>query len=132
MQTFDVSANILNDRLTFSTMHAPRAKKLSTVQGPAVDEHVHEEPVPAVRSLTQCARTRLNDSLVLAVMQLVFGVILFAVLMHKQKIDAKLLCGAALLLTPLLAMRVGQLAHTLPLLALLMLHDALVIVAIAA
>jgi hypothetical protein len=132
MQTFDVSANILNDRLTFSSIHTSRPKKMSTVQGPAVEEHVHVEPVPAVRSLTQCARTRLNDSLALVMLQLVSGVVLFGVLVHRQRLDAKLVCGAALLATPLAAMHVANLAPALPLLALLVLHDALVVVALAA
>lgn len=132
MQTFDVSANILNDRLTFSTIQTSRVKKLSTVQGPAVEEHVHEEPVPAVRSLTHCARTRFADSLALVVLQLVSCVVLFAVLMHRQRLDAKVVCGAALFGIPVVAMRTANLAPALPLLALLVLHDALVVVALAA
>jgi hypothetical protein len=129
MQTFDVSANILNDRLTFSTAKT----KLKTTQAPpATEEPLHIEPVPVVRSFAPCARTKLTQSLALAVMQLVTGVVLFGVLVHRQRLDAKFVCGAALLATPLVAVRVAGVAPSLPLLGLLALHDALVVVALAA
>jgi len=131
MQTFDVSANILNDRLTFSSINTPRPKKMQTAVIQSVEEHVHTESVPVVRSLTQCARSKLNETLVLVVLQLVSGVILFGVLVQRQRLDAKLVCGAALLAIPLAAMYVSAIAPSLALLALLLLHDALVIFALA-
>ena len=129
MQTFDVSANILNDRLTFSTT---RTKLKTGNSPPASDELLHVEPVPVVKSFAPCARTKLHESLALAVLQLVSCVVLFGVLMHRQRLDAKVLCGAALLATPLVAVRVAGVPPSLSLLGLLALHDTLVIVALAA
>ncbi len=129
MQTFDVSANILNDRLTFSTS---RPKKMSVVtSGPAVEEHMHVEQVPAVRSLVPCSRSKLNDSFAIAVLQLVFVVVLFAVLVQRQRLDVKMLCGAVLLMTPLVVMRTANLAPVWQLLLLLVLHDTLIVVVLA-
>lgn len=129
MQTFDVSANILNDRLTFSTS---RTKLKHSNAQPIGDEQMHVEPVPVVKSFSPCARTKLNEGLALAVLQLVSCVVLFGVMMHRQRLDAKLLCGAALLATPLVAVRVAGVSPSLSLLGLLAVHDALVIVALAA
>lgn len=103
----------------------------AALQSAGVEEHVNTESVPVVRGLTQCARSKLNETLVLVVLQLVSGVILFGVLVQRQRLDAKVVCGAALLAIPLAAMYVSATAPSLALLALLLLHDALVIFALA-
>ena len=143
MQTFDVSANILHDRLIFSTARAKpkfscaHAREAASGATHADNEQLHESQA-AVRglavglSLTQlpCARTTFHTLLAIALMQLVACVLLF--LLHTQRFSARFLCGAGLLATPLAAIQLTGASSSVALLCLLALHDTLVVLALAA
>ena len=131
MRTFDVSANILNDRLVVSTASTARAKLRTAHDAPA-EEELHVESTPVVRSIGQCVRTRFNDSLGLALLQLVSGVVLFSAMTAADKFSARFVIGAGLLATPLAAVHLAGAPPSRSLLALLLAHDVLVVAALAA
>jgi len=124
MQTFDVSANILNDRLVVS---AARPKLKATHGTPAAEEVLHVEQPPAAGGLGQCVRARFNDVIPLALLQLLCCVVLFLVLTDATRVGANFVLGVGLLATPLAAVYVVKPAPSLPLLWLLLAHDALVL-----
>jgi hypothetical protein len=142
MQTFDVSANILNDRLTFSTARGklkpsyPSARDAAlpaATSAQGVDCEPQHESAPVVRGFgaqLPCARTTFHKSLALGLLQLVAGVLLF--IMHAQRFSTRFVCGAGLLLTPLCAQHLSNAAPSLALLLLLFVHDTLVVLALAA
>jgi hypothetical protein len=132
MRTFDVSANILNDRLVVSTASTARAKLRTAHDAPAAEEELHVESTPVVRSIGQCVRTRFNDSLGLALLQLVSGVVLFSAMTAADKFSARFVIGAGLLATPLAAVHLAGSPPSRSLLALLLAHDVLVVAALAA
>ncbi len=128
MQTFDVSANILNDRLLVSTR--PKLKATNAGSLAAGPEDKHDVEQIAVVSLGQCVRARFNDMLLLVLLQLVSAGACAALSVSQARSFARLALSVGLLVTPLLAWRATGAAPSLRLLALLLAHDALVLAAL--
>ena len=137
MQSFDVSANLLNDRLVLGSglgsgpASAARAKQRAHAAPPP------EEPPPAdpARGLVRdfaCVRSRFRDMLFLVLLQLACGVLCSALYGVLQRGGPRLQLSAGLLLTPLAAVYLAVAAPSLALLWLLLAHDALVVAALAA
>lgn len=139
MQTFDVSANLLNDRLVLGSglgsgsgpASAARAKQRAHAAPPP------EEPPPAdpARSFARdfaCGRARFRELLFLFVLQLACGVLCSVLYGVLQRGGPRLLLSAGLLLTPLAAVYLAVAAPSLGLLWVLLAHDALVVAALAA
>jgi len=126
MQTFDVSANILNDRLLVSAR--PKPKNAGSL--PAAPEDKHDGEQIAVVSLGHCVRARFNDMLLLALLQLVCAGACAGLAVAQARSGARIALSVGLLVTPLLAWRAAGAAPSLRLLALLLAHDALVLAAL--
>ena len=138
MQSFDVSANLLNDRLVLGSglgsgpASAARAKQRAHAAPPP--EEAPAEPAPAhslVRDFA-CVRSRFRDMLFLVLLQLACGVLCSVLYGVLQRGGPRLLLSAGLLLTPLAAVYLAVAAPSLTLLWLLLAHDALVVAALAA
>jgi hypothetical protein len=130
MQSFDVSANLLNDRLVLGAGSAARVKQRQH----APPEEAPAEPAQAhnlVRDFA-CVRSRFRDMLFLVLLQLACGVLCSVLYGVLQRGGPRLLLSAGLLLTPLAAVYLAVAAPSLTLLWLLLAHDALVVAALAA
>jgi len=146
MQTFDVSANLLNDRLVLGAgLGAARAKQRTTPVEEQVDGAAGQAGAPgqlgglqrwplAGRALGDfaCVRSRFRDTLLLVLLQLACGVLCSVIYGALPRGGPRLLLSAGLLLTPLAAVYLAVAAPSLPLLWLLLAHDALVVAALAA
>jgi hypothetical protein len=146
MQTFDVSANLLNDRLVLGAgLGAARAKQRTTPVEEQVDGAAGQAGAPgqlgglprwplAGRALGEfsCVRSRFRDTLLLVLLQLACGVLCSVLYSVQQRTGPRLLLAAGLLLTPLAAVYLALAPPSLGLLWLLLAHDALVVAAIAA
>jgi len=136
MQTFDVSANLLNDRLVLGTGLGGSAARAKPRLAPE-DEKRDEGPPPApnaVRGLRDfaCVRSRFRDSLLLVLLQLACGVLCSVLYGVQQRTGPRLLLAAGLLLTPLAAVYLALAPPSFGLLLLLVAHDALVVAMLAA
>jgi hypothetical protein len=125
MQTFDVSANILNDRLLVSAR--PKLKATNAGSLAAGPEDKHDAEQIAVVSLGQCVRARFNDMLLLVLLQLVSAGACAVLSLALARPFGRLALSVGLLVTPLAAWRVAGAVPSLRLLALLLAHDALVL-----
>lgn len=137
MQSFDVSANLLNDRLVLGAGPGSGAGSAARAKQRALAAPPPEEPPPAdpARSLGRdfaCGRARFREILFLLVLQLACGVLCSVLYGVLQRGGPRLLLSAGLLLTPLAAVYLAVAAPSLALLWLLLAHDALVVAALAA
>jgi hypothetical protein len=141
MQTFDVSANLLNDRLVLGSdlgsglgsgpASAARVKQRAHAAPPPEEPPPAEPPRGFARDFA-CVRSRFRDTLFLVLLQLACSVLCGVLYSVQQRGGPRLLLSAGLLLTPLAAVYLAVSAPSLALLWLLLAHDALVVAALAA